>query len=79
MQAVLCEIISVIYFPVERYDNYMIIELCIITVVLFSGLHNPLDMMYHIQPWMIVGLLPLSAAFEGIILVDNTANKFPAI
>ncbi|XP_022672120.1 solute carrier family 35 member C2-like isoform X2 [Varroa jacobsoni] len=29
------------------------------------GLGNPVDMMYHIQPWMILGLLPLAIAFEG--------------
>jgi len=29
------------------------------------GLSNPLDMMFHIQPWMILSLLPLSTAFEG--------------
>ncbi|XP_013078932.2 solute carrier family 35 member C2-like isoform X1 [Biomphalaria glabrata] len=28
------------------------------------GLHNPIDMMYHIQPWMILSLLPLSAGIE---------------
>ncbi|XP_060567318.1 solute carrier family 35 member C2-like [Ruditapes philippinarum] len=39
------------------------------------GLHNPLDMMYHIQPWMIVGLLPLSAAFEGVSIA-TTDNFF---
>lgn len=39
------------------------------------GLHNPLDMMYHIQPWMIVSLLPLSAAFEGVHLA-TTENFF---
>lgn len=32
------------------------------------GLHNPLDLMYHVQPWMIIGLLPLSVYFEGIKL-----------
>ncbi|XP_041375800.1 solute carrier family 35 member C2-like [Gigantopelta aegis] len=32
------------------------------------GLHNPLDMMYHVQPWMILGLLPLSAVMEGLDL-----------
>ncbi|CAE1150594.1 SLC35C2 [Acanthosepion pharaonis] len=32
------------------------------------GLRNPIDMMYHLQPWMILGLLPLSATFEGIHL-----------
>lgn len=35
------------------------------------GLSNPLDMMYHIQPWMIVGLLPLSVAFEGKLLCSK--------
>jgi solute carrier family 35 protein C2 len=29
------------------------------------GLANPIDMMYHIQPWMIVTLLPFAMAFEG--------------
>ncbi|GAB1603270.1 solute carrier family 35 member C2-like, partial [Argonauta hians] len=38
------------------------------------GLRNPLDMMYHIEPWMIIGLLPLSAAFEGVHIV--TTNNF---
>lgn len=28
------------------------------------GLSNPIDMMYHIQPWMLVGLLPLALLFE---------------
>ncbi|KAL5022679.1 hypothetical protein ScPMuIL_001834 [Solemya velum] len=36
------------------------------------GLHNPIDMMYHVQPWMIVGLLPLSAAFEGLPLATSS-------
>lgn len=31
-----------------------------------SGLSNPLDMMFHIQPWMILSLLPLSVGFEGL-------------
>lgn len=30
------------------------------------GLSNPVDMIYHIQPWMVIGLLPLAAIFEGI-------------
>nr|KAG5704526.1 hypothetical protein BaRGS_003837 [Batillaria attramentaria] len=32
------------------------------------GLHHPLDMMYHIQPWMILTLLPLAATAEGLKL-----------
>ncbi|GFS05822.1 solute carrier family 35 member C2 [Elysia marginata] len=28
------------------------------------GLQNPIDMMYHIQPWMILALLPLSTGLE---------------
>ena len=30
-----------------------------------SGLDHPLDMMYHIQPWMLLALTPLSLYFEG--------------
>ncbi|KAF8763902.1 Solute carrier family 35 member C2 like protein [Argiope bruennichi] len=30
------------------------------------GLGNPVDMIYHVQPWMVVGLLPLAIVFEGI-------------
>lgn len=29
------------------------------------GLHNPIDMIYHMQPWMIVSLLPLVLFIEG--------------
>ena len=28
------------------------------------ALSHPIDMMYHIQPWMIIGLLPLAFIFE---------------
>ncbi|XP_076470800.1 solute carrier family 35 member C2-like [Babylonia areolata] len=35
------------------------------------GLHNPLDMMYHIQPWMMLALLPLAAAAEGMKLIST--------
>ena len=28
------------------------------------ALGNPLDMMYHVQPWMIMGLLPIALIFE---------------
>ncbi|KAL4234553.1 hypothetical protein ACF0H5_006194 [Mactra antiquata] len=38
------------------------------------GLKNPVDTMYHIQPWMIVGLFPLSIAFEGVPLA--TTDQF---
>ncbi len=34
------------------------------------GLANPIDMMYHIQPWMIVTLLPFAMVFEGIYSYD---------
>ncbi|XP_064544601.1 solute carrier family 35 member C2 [Drosophila montana] len=29
------------------------------------GLHNPIDMIYHMQPWMIASLLPLVLFIEG--------------
>lgn len=29
------------------------------------GLHNPIDMVYHMQPWMIIAILPFTLGFEG--------------
>uniref|UniRef100_A0A1I8P7A5 Sugar phosphate transporter domain-containing protein n=1 Tax=Stomoxys calcitrans TaxID=35570 RepID=A0A1I8P7A5_STOCA len=29
------------------------------------GLHNPIDMIYHMQPWMILAILPFVLVFEG--------------
>lgn len=30
-----------------------------------SGLQNPIDIMFHLQPLMFLGLFPLFAVFEG--------------
>lgn len=35
------------------------------------GLHNPIDMVYHMQPWMIVAIVPFTIGFEGHRLVDG--------
>lgn len=35
------------------------------------GLGNPIDMMYHIQPWMVLSLLPLSSGFEVMRLATS--------
>ncbi|SPP87233.1 solute carrier family 35 member C2 [Drosophila guanche] len=32
------------------------------------GLHNPIDMIYYMQPWMIASLLPLVCGIEGVKL-----------
>ncbi|OUC49092.1 hypothetical protein D917_05720 [Trichinella nativa] len=39
------------------------------------GLSNPFDMIYHVQPWMVVGILPLFFAFEArdLALISTTA------
>ena len=29
------------------------------------GLDHPVDMVYHVQPWMIVSILPFAIGFEG--------------
>ncbi|KAI5640953.1 triose-phosphate transporter family domain-containing protein [Phthorimaea operculella] len=29
------------------------------------GLHNPVDMVFHVQPWMFLSLLPFMVMFEG--------------
>ena len=38
------------------------------------GLSNPIDMMYHIQPGMILALLPLAVYVEGVEVI--TTDKF---
>ncbi|XP_048004672.1 solute carrier family 35 member C2 [Leguminivora glycinivorella] len=30
------------------------------------GLHNPVDMVFHVQPWMFLSLMPFALLFEGI-------------
>lgn len=35
------------------------------------GLGNPIDMIFHVQPWMILGLLPLAIAFEGVPIATS--------
>ncbi|XP_077504019.1 solute carrier family 35 member C2 isoform X2 [Amblyomma americanum] len=35
------------------------------------GLGNPIDMIFHVQPWMILGLLPLAIVFEGIPIATS--------
>lgn len=31
------------------------------------GLRNPVDMVYHVQPWMILAIFPFAVAIEGIL------------
>uniref|UniRef100_A0A182ITB7 Sugar phosphate transporter domain-containing protein n=2 Tax=Anopheles atroparvus TaxID=41427 RepID=A0A182ITB7_ANOAO len=35
------------------------------------GLHNPIDMIFHMQPWMILSVLPFTIGFEGQKLVEG--------
>ena len=37
------------------------------------GLSNPLDMIYHVQPVMIIVLLPFAVAFEGLKMSSSLA------
>ncbi|RWS10884.1 solute carrier-like protein [Dinothrombium tinctorium] len=37
------------------------------------GLSNPIDMIYHVQPWMMLGLFPLVIWFEGIPTINKSA------
>ncbi|CAG0913709.1 unnamed protein product [Notodromas monacha] len=37
-----------------------------------SSLDNPVDMVYHVQPWMLLALLPFSAIVEGRALVTSS-------
>ncbi|VEL17569.1 unnamed protein product, partial [Protopolystoma xenopodis] len=35
------------------------------------GLSNPIDMIYHIQPWMALALLPLALGVEGVEIIAS--------
>ncbi|KAK4877735.1 hypothetical protein RN001_010241 [Aquatica leii] len=35
------------------------------------GMKNPIDMIYYMQPWMIVSVLPFAVAMEGLNLITN--------
>lgn len=35
------------------------------------GLHNPVDMVFHMQPWMILSVVPFTIGFEGHRLYDG--------
>jgi len=37
----------------------------------FAALSNPLDMMYHVQPWMLVGLFPVAFIFEVLPVLQS--------
>ncbi|EDV50790.1 solute carrier family 35 member C2 [Drosophila erecta] len=46
------------------------------------GLHNPIDMIYYMQPWMVASLVPLVIGIEGARLIavienlpDHTSNE----
>lgn len=30
-----------------------------------KGLHNPVDMVFHVQPWMLLSVVPFMSVFEG--------------
>lgn len=34
-------------------------------------IHNPIDMIYHMQPFMILSILPFTAIFEGSMVISN--------
>lgn len=38
------------------------------------GLHNPIDMVYHMQPWMILSILPFTIGFEGHSLYEGFSH-----
>ncbi|CAH2103683.1 unnamed protein product [Euphydryas editha] len=41
------------------------------------GLHNPVDMVFHVQPWMFLSLLPFTIIFEGSKCIDELLKLSP--
>ncbi|XP_055702663.1 solute carrier family 35 member C2 isoform X2 [Phlebotomus papatasi] len=35
------------------------------------GLHNPIDMIYYMQPWMLVAIVPVTLGFEGRKILEE--------
>ncbi|XP_055689839.1 solute carrier family 35 member C2 [Lutzomyia longipalpis] len=35
------------------------------------GLHNPIDMIYYMQPWMLLAVLPVTLGFEGRKIIEE--------
>ncbi|CAH0546770.1 unnamed protein product [Brassicogethes aeneus] len=40
------------------------------------GMKNPVDMIYNMQPWMILSVLPFALWIEGPIVVESLNSKF---
>ncbi|KAL4717423.1 hypothetical protein ACJJTC_000572 [Scirpophaga incertulas] len=40
------------------------------------GLHNPVDMVFHVQPWMFISLLPFMLMFEGVACFEHLHKEF---
>ncbi|CAG9138315.1 hypothetical protein JYU34_000668 [Plutella xylostella] len=43
------------------------------------GLHNPIDMVYHVQPWMFLSLLPFTMYFEGLGCIRELMSMPPPL
>ncbi|XP_049885318.1 solute carrier family 35 member C2 [Pectinophora gossypiella] len=41
------------------------------------GLHNPVDMVFHVQPWMFLSLLPFTIIFEGFECFEHLRESPP--
>ncbi|RVE43953.1 hypothetical protein evm_011385 [Chilo suppressalis] len=40
------------------------------------GLHNPIDMVFHVQPWMFLSLLPFMIMFEGLECLRHVQDEW---
>ncbi|XP_055607366.1 solute carrier family 35 member C2 [Uranotaenia lowii] len=38
------------------------------------GLHNPIDMIFHMQPWMILAVVPFTLGFEGQKIYEGLSD-----
>ncbi|XP_054275905.1 solute carrier family 35 member C2 [Macrosteles quadrilineatus] len=44
------------------------------------GLRHPMDMLYHVQPWMMISVLPLALVVEGgDLIADFEKRSWPAL
>lgn len=44
-----------------------------------QALNHPLDMVAHVQPWMLIPIVPLIIVFEGLFLQETEQDNYSSM
>ena len=61
----------------HKFFLHFLLSLILASNNIFLGLHNPLDTLYHLQPFMTLTLMPLAFYIEGRFSIFNTTCLQP--